>query len=625
MESNKIKTNEKKLKESEEKYRLISENANDLIAILNSKFEHEYINEHTYRKILGYSNEEMLGKTLHDIMHPADTKTALKVLQDVFKKGEETGELRLRHKNGKYIWVETKGRTFKDSNGLVKAITISRDITERKLSEQRLKESEEKYRNILENMMEIYYETDLRGKHVYANAEYYKTIEYSKEEVIGKDYHSLFDAKSCEVLFNLFNQVYKTGVPWPPTNEAKLMTLKKKLIYFEGLIDLIYDSEGNKVGFYGLVRDITDRKIAEQKLKESEEKYKYLFDNAQVGLYWSRISDGKFIECNETFAKLFGYNNREECLTDYIATEHYVDPHQRFEILEEIHINNEIKDFEIQVSKRDGTPFWASISARTNLKENRIEGAAIDITVRKKAEQLLQKSIEDLARVNTELEQFTYIASHDLKEPLRMISSFAQLLEKHYKDKLDEDANDFIRFITEGVSRMQNLINSLLTYSKIGKVYKKFGKVDLNDVLKDVIDNLAELINETNAEVIYDSLTSLFVDKNQLIQVFQNLISNGIKFHGKVSPQIRVSAKRDNNYWVFSICDNGIGINPKDFERIFIIFQRLDNKNEYDGTGIGLAICKKIVEQYGGKIWVESEVGKGSTFYFSILKAEFRN
>jgi light-regulated signal transduction histidine kinase (bacteriophytochrome) len=243
-----------------------------------------------------------------------------------------------------------------------------------------------------------------------------------------------------------------------------------------------------------------------------------------------------------------------------------------------------------------------------------------DITERKRSEQLLQESIEDLARSNAELEQFTYIASHDLKEPLRMISSFAQLLEKRYKDKLDEDANDFIRFITEGVVRMQDLINSLLAYSRIGKYSKEFEKVDLNDVLKDVIDNLSKLINDTNAEVIYDSLPSLFVDKNQLLQVFQNLITNAIKFHGIDPPLVHISTRPDDKHWVFSFRDNGMGIKSKDFERIFIIFQRLQAKDEYGGTGIGLAICKKIVEQYGGKIWVESEVGKGSTFYFSIPK-----
>jgi light-regulated signal transduction histidine kinase (bacteriophytochrome) len=201
-----------------------------------------------------------------------------------------------------------------------------------------------------------------------------------------------------------------------------------------------------------------------------------------------------------------------------------------------------------------------------------------------------------------------------------MISSFAQLLERRYKDKLDEDANDFIRFITEGVVRMQDLINSLLTYSRIGKDYKRFEKIDLNNVLKDVLDNLRQIINETNAEIIYDSLPSLVGDKYQLLQVFQNLISNAIKFRGVDPPLVHISSRPDSKHWVFSIRDNGIGIDPKDFERIFIIFQRLHAKDEYDGTGIGLTICKKIIEQYGGKIWVESEVGKGSTFYFSIPK-----
>ena len=375
----------------------------------------------------------------------------------------------------------------------------------------------------------------------------------------------------------------------------------------------------------GTIISILSQKISknEQELKKSEEKYRYVFNNAKVGLFWSRISDGKFLECNDTFAKLVGYDTREECLADYIALEHYVDLNTRNEMLEEIRINNEIKDFEIHVTKRDGTPYWASISARTDLKENRIEGAAIDITTRKKAEQLLQEKIEELARINAELEQFTYVASHDLKEPLRMISSFAQLLEKRYKDKLDEDANDFISFITEGVVRMQDLIKNLLDYSKIGKNHKEFERVDLNDVLKDGIDNLRQIINETNAEIIYDSLPIIYGDKYQLIQVFQNLISNAIKFRGIDSPLISISAKPDGKHWVFSISDNGIGIDSKDFERIFIIFQRLHRTEKYEGTGIGLAICKKIVEYHRGKIWVESEVGKGSTFYFSIPKETY--
>ena len=375
--------------------------------------------------------------------------------------------------------------------------------------------------------------------------------------------------------------------------------------------------------FVGFIISILSQKVSknEEYLRESEEKYRYFFNNAQVGLFWSRISDGIFLECNETFARLVGYDTREECLADYIALEHYVDLNTRNEMLEEIRNNNEIKDFEIQVTKRDGTPYWASISARSDLKENRIVGAAIDITARKKAEQLLRESIEELAKLNAELEQFTYVASHDLKEPLRMISGFIQLLEKRYKDKLDEEANDFIAFVVDGAKRMQDLINSLLEYSRIGRHHKEFENVNLNDVLKDVIDNLKQLINETNAEVIYDLLPILTGNEVELIQLLQNLISNAIKFHKEEeTPVVHISAKLQKNQWIFSVRDNGIGIDPKDFERIFIIFQRLHVRDAFGGTGIGLTICKKIVERHSGKIWVESEVGRGSTFFFSILK-----
>ncbi|NVM20079.1 MAG: PAS domain S-box protein, partial [Candidatus Lokiarchaeota archaeon] len=209
------------------------------------------------------------------------------------------------------LWFVKGYPVFNDNNKISGVVEITRDITERKLTEQKLKESEVKYRNILENMMEGYYETDLMGNLVYANVEYCKIMGYSKEEVIGKNYHLLYDTKSSEVLFNMFNQVYKTGIPRPPTGVAKVITRKKKLIYFEGSVDLLYDSKGNKVGFYGLVRNITKRKIAEQKLKKSEEKYRSLFENMNAGFALHEVivddnnkpADYRYIEVNPAFER----------------------------------------------------------------------------------------------------------------------------------------------------------------------------------------------------------------------------------------------------------------------------------------------------------------------------------
>jgi light-regulated signal transduction histidine kinase (bacteriophytochrome) len=237
---------------------------------------------------------------------------------------------------------------------------------------------------------------------------------------------------------------------------------------------------------------------------------------------------------------------------------------------------------------------------------------------RKRAEESLKEKTEELARSNRDLEQFAYVASHDLQEPLRMVTNYVQLLAKRYKGKLDPDADDFINFAVDGAIRMWKLINDLLTYSRVGTQAKGLKPTDCENVLKHSLDNLKIAIEENEAVITHDPLPTVMGDHLQLGQLFQNLIGNAIKFRGEEPPRIHISASRNGSGWTFSVRDNGIGIAPEYVERIFVIFQRLHNREEYPGTGIGLAICKKIVERHGGDIWVESEVGKGTTFYFTL-------
>ena len=248
----------------------------------------------------------------------------------------------------------------------------------------------------------------------------------------------------------------------------------------------------------------------------------------------------------------------------------------------------------------------------------------VDITELKQAAHELEKAVEELQRSNAELERFAYIASHDLQEPLRMVSSYTQLLEKRYKDKLDADANDFIDYAVGGVSRMQELLNDLLVYSRVGTRAKPFKRTDMEAVLKATLDNLQVAIKESKARVTHDPLPTVMADEGQLVQVLQNLIGNAVKFRGEKSPRIHVSAEQRDSEWVFSVKDNGIGIEPQYFDRIFLIFQRL-HREEYPGTGTGLAIAKKIIERHGGRMWIESQLGKGSTFYFSVQATGERN
>ena len=240
------------------------------------------------------------------------------------------------------------------------------------------------------------------------------------------------------------------------------------------------------------------------------------------------------------------------------------------------------------------------------------------IAERMEAEAASNKLLNDLKRSNQELEQFAYVASHDLQEPLRLVSAYTQLLLQRYRGKLDADADPIVNFITEGVSRMQQLIQDLLTYSRVSSKTKPFCPENLEMPLKAALQNLSVTIRESQAVVTHDPLPTVMCNAPQLVQLFQNLIGNGLKFHGKTLPRIHVGVQKTDVTWLFSVRDNGIGIDPEYFERIFVIFQRLHTRAKYPGTGIGLAICKRIVEQHGGQIWVESEKGNGCTFFFTI-------
>ena len=238
--------------------------------------------------------------------------------------------------------------------------------------------------------------------------------------------------------------------------------------------------------------------------------------------------------------------------------------------------------------------------------------------MRKVAEENLRKTLEDLKRSNAELEQFASIASHDLQEPLRMVANFTQLLQKRYQDKLDQDANDFINYAVDGTKRMQKLINDLLTFSRVGKTEKPFKSTDLNIIFEQVQQNLSQSIQEKNAIISCDPLPVVMADESQMLQLLQNLISNAIKFNESNPPKIHVSGEVRKDEWLFSVQDNGIGIDPQYFNKLFVIFQRLNPKDQYGGSGIGLAVCKKIILRHGGKIWLESQPNKGTTFFFTI-------
>jgi PAS domain S-box-containing protein len=277
---------------------------------------------------------------------------------------------------------------------------------------------------------------------------------------------------------------------------------------------------------------------------------------------------------------------------------------------------------ELSALRKDGTAFPIEImlSPLESAEGILITAAIRDISVRKAAEEHLRQMVEELKRSNEELGQFAYIASHDLQEPLRMVASYTQLLSKRYTGRLDADADEFIAFAVDGASRMQQLIEDLLAFSRVATTGNPLLDTSSEFALEQALENLRWAIKDSGALVTHDPLPTVQADEMQLVQLFQNLIGNAIKYQDPGVPRVHVSAARDGTRsWIFSVKDNGLGIDPQYFERIFGMFQRLHKRDEFSGTGVGLAICKKIVERHGGALSVESELGKGSTFSFALV------
>jgi len=281
-------------------------------------------------------------------------------------------------------------------------------------------------------------------------------------------------------------------------------------------------------------------------------------------------------------------------------------------------------DFEMERTGPDGNSVWLSVTGEPIFEDctfRGYRGVGTDITDRKRAQSVLRAAYDELARSNAELQQFAYVASHDLQEPLRMIGSYTQLLERRYGDKLDADAREFMGFIVDGATRMKQLIEDLLAYSRVGTRGKELRLIPAQGALDRALVNLRASIESSDAQITHDVLPEVSADDTQLTQLFQNLIGNAIKFRKKDETlRIHVGVKEETDEWRFSVSDNGIGIERQYFERIFMVFQRLHTRDEYPGTGIGLAICKKVVDRHGGRMWVESVQGKGSTFVFTLPK-----
>ena len=517
------------------------------------------------------------------------------------------------------------------------------------------KSSENKYRSILNNLQDAYIQTDKEGKITIASPSAARMYHCnSPGQMIGISIAKFY--KKSEDREFILEELKKHGKL--ENNESEALRKDGTCFYASQNAKYHYNDKGQIMGTETLVRDITDNKLAHEALKRSKLQFQVLIQNLNIGVVL--VDDkGMLAVVNPTFMRMFGLDSDLDILNinnqDWSLWKIYDEDNKQLNFddtsVRKVAITGKpVKNQLISVQNPGSNKLiWMLVSADPISNRdgtlNKIICTYYDYTERKLDEERNQEllknkvqltdelkisnkelmetqdelmdTIKQLEISNKELKNFAYVTSHDLREPLRMITSFLQLLERRYYDQLDQDANDFIGYAVDGAKRLDLMINDILIYSKVSKG-RKLSEVDINNVIKKVYINLISSIEETDTEITYDSLPTLITDESLMIQLFQNLIANSIKYRGKEKPKIHISAKKEGNKHIFSVKDNGIGIDQKYVKKIYTIFKRLHTSEEYDGTGIGLAIVQKIVQQFGGEIWVESEVGKGSTFYFTI-------
>jgi PAS domain S-box-containing protein len=609
-------------------------------------------------KVYGYTAAEAVGRHISLLAPPDQLHEIDGILEDI-RRGAyvhhyETVRIR---KDGTPIQISLTLSPIRDRHGrIVGASTIARDITERRGAEEALRRANEYNRSLIEASLDPLVTIDPDGTISDVNAATVQVTGRSREELIGTDFSTYFtDPERAKAGYEA---AFRAGSVRNYELEIRRRDGTITPVVYNATV--FRDEEGGIAGVFAAARDITERKKAEESSRRASAYNRSLIE-ASLDPLVTINPDGMISDVNAATVQVTGVPREELVGTSF--SDYFTDPEKAKTGYETVFRDGSVIDYELELRHCDGrvTPVLYNATVFRD-EEGGIAGifaAARDVTERKRAEAALlaaynelddrvkertadlveanrnleseiaghkataaelEQRSRELARSNEELQQFAYIASHDLQEPLRAISGFTELLERRYRGELDEKADRYINFIIDGTNQMQQVILDLLAYSRVQTKAHEFGLIDAHQAAEQALRNLQVSIRDRGAIVSVDGrLPEIYADGIQITQVFQNLVGNALKFQRPgTTPEIRISAVLEGNAWRFSVADNGIGIDARHLDRIFMLFQRLHAKGEYEGTGIGLAICKRIVERHGGTIAVESTPGAGSTFTFSI-------
>jgi len=619
------------LVQMEGRYRGLLEAAPDAMVVVNQSGEIVLVNLQT-EKQFGYRRDELLGQKVNNIVPQG---FAERLVADGLRSAEEalaqqigTGiELTARRKDGSEFPIEIMLSPLGSAEGILVTAAI-RDISVRNAADAHLVQMEGRYRGLLEAAPDAMVVVNQQGEIVLLNLQAEKQFGYRRDELLGQKVSNIVPQGFAERLVADGLRSAEEALAQQIGTGIELTARRKDGSEFP--IEIMLSPLGSAEGILvtAAIRDISVRNAADAHLVQMEGRYRGLLEAAPDAMVVVN-QQSEIVLLNLQAEKQFGYR-RDELLGQKLTN---IIPEGFAERLiadglrsaEDALAQQIGTGLELTALRKDGSrfPMELMLSPLESDTGTLVTVAIRNITVRNAAKVELLQTVEELKRSNEDLQQFAYVASHDLQEPLRMVASYVALIARRYKGKLDADADEFISFTVDGAKRMQSLIQDLLAFSRVGSKGVELVTTSSENALNRAIKNLRGAIVDSGARVTHDPLPSVLADDMQLTQLFQNLLGNAIKYRRADTPGVHVAARQNGaKKWIFSVQDNGLGIEPQYFERIFGMFQRLHGREEFSGTGMGLAICKKIVERHGGDISVESTIGQGSTFRFSMAAAE---